>query len=114
MKRKIIASGKPSSFSESVRTPEPCTIAIFGASGDLAHRKLIPALYDLYCENRLPKNFSIVGFSRSEWNDERFRKEILSVLKNKPNRKQHTEFINHLYYRIADPADSDSFRSLAD
>lgn len=114
MKKKHIVVKATDSLSGGERSPEPCTIAIFGASGDLAHRKLFPALYDLFCEKRLPKNFSIVGFSRKQWNDEEFRKEILSVLKSKPDKKQRTEFINHLYYRIADPADADSFRSLAE
>ena len=106
--------GKQISFPESSEPPDPCAIAIFGASGDLAHRKLLPALFDLYCAKRLPKKFFVIGISRKNWDDDRFRKEILSVLKNKPDKKQHTEFVRHLYYRIADPADPDSFRSLAE
>ena len=43
------------------RTPEPCTMVIFGASGDLTKRKLVPALYSLAQQNLLPGGFSIVG-----------------------------------------------------
>lgn len=48
------------------RSAEPCTLVIFGASGDLTKRKLIPALYALYVENLLPQNLSIVGVARRE------------------------------------------------
>jgi glucose-6-phosphate 1-dehydrogenase len=47
------------------RTPEPCTMVIFGASGDLTRRKLVPALYNLARERRLPAGFSVVGFRPS-------------------------------------------------
>ena len=45
---------------------EPCTIIIFGASGDLTYRKLIPALYHLFEEGALPNPFKVVGFARRE------------------------------------------------
>jgi glucose-6-phosphate 1-dehydrogenase len=60
----------------SERLPEPCTIVIFGASGDLAHRKLIPALYTLAVERLLPPSFAIVGFARKAMTDEQFRAEM--------------------------------------
>ena len=49
------------------------TIVIFGASGDLTRRKLIPALFDLYCKGSLPEKWRIVGVSRSEFSNEAFR-----------------------------------------
>lgn len=52
---------------------KPTTIVIFGASGDLTHRKLIPALYQLYAKGRLPARARIVGFARREWDDDSFR-----------------------------------------
>ncbi|QUV80861.1 glucose-6-phosphate dehydrogenase [Chloracidobacterium sp. D] len=55
------------------RTPDPCTVVIFGASGDLAKRKLVPALFNLARERRLPGGFSIVGYSRSPLSDEALR-----------------------------------------
>ncbi len=48
------------------RTVDPCTVVIFGASGDLAKRKLLPALYRLVQERLLPAEFAIVGLARTE------------------------------------------------
>ncbi len=58
------------------RTPEPCTMVIFGASGDLTSRKLVPALYNLARERRLPAGFSVLGFARRAWDNNAFR-EVL-------------------------------------
>jgi glucose-6-phosphate 1-dehydrogenase len=55
------------------RTPEPCAIVIFGASGDLAKRKLFPALYALAFRRLLPQQFAIVGSARTEQSDDSFR-----------------------------------------
>ena len=52
---------------------EPTTIVIFGGTGDLARRKLLPALFQLACKGRLPDRFRIVGFARQEYSDDRFR-----------------------------------------
>jgi glucose-6-phosphate 1-dehydrogenase len=59
------------------RTPEPCTVVIFGATGDLTHRKLVPALYNLQRERLLPPGFGIVGFARRDWSDDFFRESLL-------------------------------------
>ncbi len=56
--------------------PEPCTIVIFGATGDLTHRKLVPALYNLAAEGALPQAVNVVGFARRDKTDEVFRKEL--------------------------------------
>jgi glucose-6-phosphate 1-dehydrogenase len=58
------------------RAGEPCAIVIFGASGDLTKRKLIPSLYNLASYHLLPKNFSIIGVSRSDWSDEGFQAQL--------------------------------------
>ena len=55
------------------RTPEPCTTVIFGASGDLTRRKLMPALYNLALQQWLPAGFSVVGFARRADTDDVFR-----------------------------------------
>ena len=52
---------------------ENSTIVIFGATGDLARRKLVPALFQLCCKGRLPEGLRIVGFSRSNYSDDQFR-----------------------------------------
>ena len=58
------------------KRPHACIVTIFGASGDLAKRKLIPALYNLALENRLPERFAVVGYARSEMDDESFRRKM--------------------------------------
>jgi glucose-6-phosphate 1-dehydrogenase len=55
------------------RTPEPCVLVIFGASGDLTRRKIFPALYALAYRRLLPERFAVVGTARSEWTDYEFR-----------------------------------------
>jgi glucose-6-phosphate 1-dehydrogenase len=55
------------------QAPEPCAIVIFGASGDLTRRMLLPALYNLSVDAQLPPQCAIVGFARTEWSDEEFR-----------------------------------------
>lgn len=59
----------------------PTTIVIFGVTGDLAKKKLIPALWNLYKNNHLPKNFAIVGFARSEWSDEGLQDYMKGILR---------------------------------
>ena len=57
------------------QAPQPCAIVLFGATGDLAHRKLVPALYHLYHRGNLPTEWAVVGFGRREWSDDDLRKE---------------------------------------
>src|SRR5947209_15811895 len=58
------------------RTPEPCTMVIMGATGDLSHRKLMPSLYNLALDHLVPHGFSIVGFSRQDKAHEDFRNDM--------------------------------------
>ena len=58
------------------RVPTPCVLVIFGATGDLTHRKLVPALYNLAHEGQLPPSFAIVGFARRPKTNEEFRAEL--------------------------------------
>ena len=58
------------------RAPEPCAVVIFGATGDLTHRKLVPALYNLAHEGQLPQSFAIVGFARRPKTHDQFRDEL--------------------------------------
>jgi glucose-6-phosphate 1-dehydrogenase len=57
---------------EKLSPPDPAAIVIFGASGDLTHRKLLPALYHLFVEGLLPSSFGIVGYARTEMGDREF------------------------------------------
>ena len=56
-----------------VPPPQPLEIVIFGASGDLTRRKLLPALFHLFLEDLMPEDFGVVGYARTEMTDERFR-----------------------------------------
>jgi glucose-6-phosphate 1-dehydrogenase len=58
------------------RTPDPCALVIFGASGDLTHKKLMPALYALMLRRLLPPRFVIVGVARTEADDDAFRSDM--------------------------------------
>ena len=60
---------------------EPCVLVIFGATGDLTHRKLLPALYNLAADRRLPAGTSIVGCARRPLDDERFRAAALAAMR---------------------------------
>jgi glucose-6-phosphate 1-dehydrogenase len=64
----------------SARTVEPATVVIFGATGDLTHRKLLPALYNLAVEQPLPPQFSIVGVARRPFSHEEFRAQALEAV----------------------------------
>ncbi len=63
------------------RTPDPCAMVIFGASGDLTGRKLIPALFYLTRERMLPAGFSVIGCARTKETDESFRQEMGEAVK---------------------------------
>ena len=64
------------------RVPSPCVMVIFGVTGDLTGRKLMPALFDLAVGHPLPEGFSIVGVSHRDWDDERFRQEMREAITN--------------------------------
>ncbi len=100
-----------------MKTPEPCTLVIFGASGDLTRRKLIPALFDLYLQERLPRPFTILGVSRTEFGDDDFRHHIRDSLKSVdateavPNTPLD-EFIHCLFYHRIDTERAEDYQSL--
>src|SRR5215210_6774579 len=58
------------------RAAEPCALTIFGASGDLTQRKLMPALYSLAFRNLLPAGFAVVGVARTPMSDDEFREKM--------------------------------------
>jgi glucose-6-phosphate 1-dehydrogenase len=64
------------------RIPEPCALVIFGVTGDLAKKKLIPAVYDLANRGLLPASFVIVGFARRDWGDETFEEMAREAAKS--------------------------------
>ncbi|MEX0800266.1 MAG: glucose-6-phosphate dehydrogenase [Dehalococcoidia bacterium] len=100
------------------RTPEPSTLVIFGASGDLTHRKLVPALYDLAREGLLPGGFSVVGFARRPKTDEQFRDEMREAISRHSRGKPlqpalWEEFASNLYYCQSSFDDPAGYENLA-
>ncbi len=95
----------------------PISILIFGASGDLTHRKLIPALYNLFQKGRLPET-QIIGTSRSSFSDEEFRHRLLDGIQQfSPDSYQAEswkEFSRSIYYLSGDLTDPAHFQQLAD
>src|SRR5258708_33363783 len=71
---------RQSPFVPGVQPPEPFTLVIFGATGDLAARKLFPALHGLWRGRFLPRDFAVVGVGRRDKNDEAFRQDVRRAL----------------------------------
>ena len=97
---------------------EPCSIIIFGASGDLTARKLIPALYHLRKEKQMPEDFRIIGFARREKTDASWRGELRSALdqfsRTKPvDDAVWQEFSQHVFYCEGDLTDAAAYGKLA-
>ena len=98
---------------------EPCTIVIFGASGDLTARKLVPALYHLFATEQLPARFRIVGFARREKSHETWRDELKRSLeqfsRTKPvDAEIWQAFSQNLFYCQGDFSDASAYKGLAE
>jgi glucose-6-phosphate 1-dehydrogenase len=80
------------------RIAGPCGVVIFGVTGDLARKKLMPAIYDLANRGLLPASFALVGFARRDWDDEDFGKVVYEAV------KQHarTPFRQEVWDRLAE------------
>jgi len=95
---------------------DPCAIVMFGASGDLARRKLLPALYDLAIHSCLAPRFRLVGFARTEMTDEAFRGSAGEFFpKNNPlaaDDGRRREFLQQLQYFPGNYDDPESYRRL--
>jgi glucose-6-phosphate 1-dehydrogenase len=98
------------------RPADPCVMVIFGASGDLTKRKLIPALYNLAKENLLSKEFALVGFARSPMTSEEFRQKIGEELRQFATTQVDPDlwhwFSRRIYYVSGDVDNSDCYEKL--
>jgi len=92
------------------------TIVIFGASGDLTHRKLIPALYNLYRKKRLPEQFTIVGVSRSPFTRDEFRDKLRKgaqeFAKNAFQDDSWGSFAEHVFYNSGNATERGDYEKL--
>ncbi len=89
-----------------MKKPDSQLLVIFGASGDLTKRKLIPALFQLYIQNLLPDKFAVLGASRSSLSDVDFRKRVDEFL---PDNEQVAEFKEKLYYQTVQNNSAEDF-----
>ena len=81
--------------------PGPCTLIIFGASGDLTHRKLVPALYNLHKRKLLPKDFNVIGCARSDLGDDGFRQKACDAIHSvcdSTTKEAEKDFVSRFHY----------------
>lgn len=93
---------------------QPTVFIIFGGTGDLNKRKLAPALYNLFLENWLPDNFSIIGTGRTPLSNEEFAHKILDGVNQfsrsgKVQQEKWDEFAKHLFYQVSDINDASTY-----
>jgi len=96
-------------------SPPPCLIVIFGASGDLTKRKLIPSLYVLFEGGQMPPRFAVMGVSRSKLSDDEFRQRLYDFAREagKPyDEDSWREFVGHVHYHAADSTKGEDFAGI--
>jgi len=100
------------------KKPHSCVLTIFGASGDLTKRKLIPALYNLALEKRLPERFAVVGYARSEMSHDAFREKMREGIgefsRTGLDESVWQQFASTLYYISGDYQEPEGYQSLKD
>jgi glucose-6-phosphate 1-dehydrogenase len=99
------------------RTAEPCALIIFGATGDLNRRKLIPALFRLSLQRQIPAEFTIIGVSRQDLSDDDFRSLMHEAMKEFGDKEEFDEsswqsFTSGLFYVNGDFSDTETFKRL--
>ncbi len=96
--------------------PGPCGIMIFGASGDLTFRKLIPSLFNLYSRQLMPDNFFVLGYARTSMSDEEFQSKVSDSIMEHSHNVDHQslrEFISRVAYQSGDYSDSENYDQLS-
>jgi glucose-6-phosphate 1-dehydrogenase len=96
---------------------DPCTLVIFGASGDLTRRKLIPALYDLCGAGCMGTRFEVLGTGRTEMSDEQFRESMKEAAQGSKDVRGYNEekwesFARRLRYLVGDPSRPEFYHSM--
>ncbi|MCE9609663.1 MAG: glucose-6-phosphate dehydrogenase [Chthoniobacter sp.] len=98
--------------------PQPCSVVIFGASGDLTFRKLIPALYNIAADGDLPAALSVVGFARREKTDDSFRAELHEAARKFSrsglNEEVWASFADRVFYHRSEFGDAAGYQRLAE
>ncbi|MEJ9212205.1 glucose-6-phosphate dehydrogenase, partial [Bacillus smithii] len=93
------------------------SLVLFGASGDLAKRKIFPALYNLFLDQKMPDSFSIIGVGRRDWTDEYFQALVEDSIKTFSRRpvmddSRKEEFLNAFRYCSLDVTNAEGFKDL--
>ncbi len=100
------------------RVPEPAVIVVFGATGDLTHRKILPALYNLRRVGLLPPETTVVGFARRPYSDDQFRVELKSAVSQFSRVPLEEaiwdDFAGGIYYQQGDFGDAAAYKQLSD
>ncbi len=98
------------------RMPEPLIMVIFGASGDLTQRKLVPAIYHLRLERRLPSEITIVGVARRDWSHDYFREQMREGIEQFSDGTKSEDiwqdFAQGLFYCSGNMDDPESYQKL--
>src|SRR5438045_3786179 len=98
--------------------PQPCSVVIFGATGDLTHRKLIPALYNLAADGELPPAVAVVGVARRDKPDDGFRKELGEAVRKFSRQTVRDEiwntFSQGIFYHRTEFHDLNGYETLAE
>lgn len=97
--------------------PESLVLVIFGGSGDLTKRKLIPSLYQLFKQDKLPIRFSVLGLGRTEYSDVAYREHLDEALQRYLSDGEYDaslaeQFLSGVYYLPMDPASSEDYAKL--
>lgn len=86
---------------------------LFGATGDLAQRKLYPSLFRLYQKGELQEHFAVIGTARRPWSDEHFREVVTEAIASlEPSTKEAQAFASHFYYQAHDVGDAEHYITL--
>src|ERR1700719_634559 len=97
--------------------PQPCIVVIFGATGYLTHRRLVPALYNLAADGELPPAVAVIGFARREKSDDEFRKEMEESTRKFSRQSVRDEiwktFAQSIFYHQSDFGDESGYKTLA-
>src|SRR5271165_6535404 len=115
--RILNSPGKANDGNGNHKNLDACSIVIFGASGDLTARKLIPALYHLFKEKQMPPEFRVIGFARREKTDDSWRAELRAALdqfsRTKPvDDAVWTEFAAKVFYCMGEFGDLAAYQKL--
>ncbi|MEO7768416.1 MAG: glucose-6-phosphate dehydrogenase, partial [Ferruginibacter sp.] len=98
---------------------QPTIFIIFGGTGDLNARKITPALFNLFLDDWIPEQFSIIGTGRTKLNDEEFRALLLEGInsfsrRGKADEEKWKEFSQHIFYQVSDIKDASTYTSFVE